>query len=178
MTDASPYERQNEPLALSAARAFRRRDTISGRWRSLRVTIGFVIGTVGVLAALIEPATADYISAAAAAWIVTSRALLQPAEHRERRRAAAAQELFDTTVFNLPWSRSVTGAQPAIQDIRAWGRHQTEEGLRDWYPDTRPPGTPPTWCSVSARRSPGRARTTPCTRACSAPGSWPRSSRR
>jgi hypothetical protein len=138
MTDASPYRRQNEPLALSAARAFRRRYTISGRWRSLRVTVGFVIGTLGVLAALIFPATADYISAAAAAWIVTSRALLQPAEHRERQRAASAQELFDTTVFSLPWIRSVTGVPPAVQDIRTWGRHQNEDGLRDWYPDTRP----------------------------------------
>jgi hypothetical protein len=138
MTEVAPFERQNEAIPLAAARAFRRRYTISGRWRSLRVTAGFLIGTFGVLAALIVPATADYISAAAAAWIVISRALLQPAEQRERQRAASAQELFDTTVFNLPWSRSVTGAQPAVQDIRTWGRHQTEDGVRDWYPDTRP----------------------------------------
>lgn len=142
MIDASPFERQNEQIPLAAARAFRRRYTLSVRWRSLRVSVGFLIGTVGVLAALIFPATADYVSAAAAGWIVISRALLQPAEQRERHRAASAQELFDTTVFDLSWSRSISGAEPAIQDIRSWGRHQKEDGLRDWYADTRPATRP------------------------------------
>ena len=138
MTAISPYVRQNDPDALILVRAFRRRYTIAGRWRSVRVLTAFVIGTVGVLVALRYPSTADYISALAASWIVFSRIVLEPNESRERRYGTIAQELFDTKVFNLPWSRSVTGAKPAYEDILNWGRKQTEEGLRDWYPDTRP----------------------------------------
>lgn len=138
MKGASPYERQNEPDALSAARAFRRRYTIAGRWRAVRVGTGFLIGTAGVLLALLAPQTADYVSAVAAGWIVLGRLVLATNEQRERCDAAIAQELFDTTVFGLTWSTTVTGARPAREDILNWGRKQTEEGLRDWYPDTRP----------------------------------------
>jgi len=138
VTGISPFVRQNEPDALTVARAFRRRYTVAGRWRSVRVGTGFVIGTIGVLIALLKPSTADYISAVAAGWIVISRIVLEPNESRERRYGATAQELFDTKVFDLPWSRSVTGAKPAHEDILNWGRKQTEEELHNWYPDTRP----------------------------------------
>lgn len=138
MNPPSVFERQNEPEALTSARAFRRRYIIARRWRLLRVGTSITIGTVGVLVAFLHHEAADYVSALAAAWIVFSRTVLEPNEQRQRRHGAIAQELFDTEVFQLPWSTSATGPRPAPEDIRNWSHKQGEDELRDWYSDTRP----------------------------------------
>lgn len=88
--------------------------------------------------ALLEPSTAEYVSAIAAAWVVLGRAVFDGYEQGQRRCGALAQELFDTDVFKLPWNPSAVGSQPAPEDVRNWGRGQSEEGLRDWYADARP----------------------------------------
>lgn len=138
MSDGSIFERQNTKEALLTARAFKRRYAIARRWRLLRVGTALVIGTAGVLLALIEPGTSEYVAAAAAVWLVFSRIVLTPNELRERRQGAVAQERFDTTVFDLPWSPSVVGPIPAPEDIRNWAHKQDDDGLRDWYSDARP----------------------------------------
>lgn len=138
MTGASIFERQNQPEALIAARAFRRRYAIGRRWRLLRVAVGLMLGSVGILVALLWHSTSDYVAAAAAVWLVFGRAILEAQEARERRHGAVAQERFDVDVFRLPWSPSVVGPQPAPEDLRDWGRKQAEDGLRDWYADARP----------------------------------------
>lgn len=131
-------ERQNDPEALDLAKAFRRRYATARRWRLLRVGTGLLIGTAGVLLALLEPSTGEYVSAIAAGWIVFGRTVLDAYEQRQRRCGALAQELFDTQVFKLPWSPSTVGRRPAPEDVRNWGRGQSDEGLRDWYADARP----------------------------------------
>lgn len=138
VTATSIFERQNTPDALVIARAFRRRYTLARRWRLMSVGVGLLIGTLGVLVALLVPGTSDYVSATAAAWIVFSRTVLAANEQRQRRHGATAHELFDTEVFRLPWSSSVARDQPAPEDVRNWGRKQSEEGLQDWYSDARP----------------------------------------
>lgn len=142
MTATSIFERQNEPKALGLARAFRRRYAVARRWRLLRVGVGLLIGTVGVLLALLEPSTEEYVSAIAAAWLVFGRTVLEVYEERQRRRGALAQELFDTRVFDLPWNPSAVGSQPAPEDVRNWARRQGDEGLSDWYADTHPARPP------------------------------------
>lgn len=138
MTAGSIFERQNEPAALDFARAFRRRYTTARRWRLLRIATGLLIGTAGVLLALLEPSTEEYVSATAAAWTVFGRAVLDGYEQRQRRCGALAQELFDTYAFALPWSPCALGERPAPEDVRNWGRGESDEGLRDWYADARP----------------------------------------
>jgi hypothetical protein len=138
LTETSIFERQDEPEALGLARAFRRRYAVARRWRLLRVGIGLLVGTVGVLLALLVPSTEEYVSAIAAAWLVFARTVLDGYEERERRCGTLAQELFDTQVFELPWNTSAVDARPAPEDVRNWGRGENDEGLRHWYPDTRP----------------------------------------
>lgn len=138
MSPSSIFERQNSNDALLAARAFRRRYTVAGRWRALRLGLSLFLGSAGVLLALAVSAASDYVAAAAAAWIVLSRVLLTPNERRERRHGAVAQESFDSDVFALPWSPSVAGSKPPREDIRNWAHKEEEDGLRDWYSDTRP----------------------------------------
>lgn len=138
MTASSIFERQNKPEAFGLAKAFRCRYAVARRWRRLRVATGVLIGTAGVLLALLEPSTGEYVSAIAAAWVVFGRTVLDAYEQRQRRCGAVAQELFDTEVFALPWNPSAVGARPAPEDVRNWGRGQREEDLHDWYADARP----------------------------------------
>lgn len=150
MTATSIFERQNKPEALGLARAFRRRYAVARRWRILRVGVGLLIGTVGVLLALLEPSTEEYVSAIAAAWLVFGRTVLDGYEGRQRRRGARAQELFDTWVCELPWNPSAVGSRPAPEDVRNWARKEGEKGLRNWYADTRP-ALPPVDALLSQR---------------------------
>jgi hypothetical protein len=138
LTAGSIFERQNQPDALALAKAFRRRYAIARRWRRLRVAAGLLIATAGVLLALLEPSTEEYVSAIAAGWAVFGRTVLDGYEQRQRHCGAVAQELFDTEVFNLPWSPSAVGSRPAPEDVRNWARGQSDERLHDWYGDARP----------------------------------------
>jgi len=130
-------ERQNRPDALSAARAFRRRYALARRWRTLRLAGSASIGAAGIALALFGPeSSAPCIAAAAAAWLFGSRIFMRPNEIRLQDQGALAQEVFDAAVFALPWNDAAVGRRPAYEDIANWGRHQGEEDLRDWYPDT------------------------------------------
>lgn len=128
-------ERQNEAGALRTARAFRRRYALAGRWRVLRVAVSLILGTAGVVLSAAVHETTDYVAAAAGLWILLSRTILSSQEQAEQDRGALAQEMFDTRVFDLPWSTLVCGSPPGPEDIRCWGERQSGDGLRDWYPD-------------------------------------------
>lgn len=133
---ASIFQRQSTPEALGYTRAFRRRYNSARCWRRVRVGVAVLLGTAGVLLALMEPATNEYVAALAAAWLVVGRLWLEPVERKERRCGAIAQKVFDTNVFKLPWSSGLVGDRPAPEDVLNWGRDEDQDGLSDWYSDT------------------------------------------
>lgn len=145
-------ERQNTPSALRAARAFRRRYVLAKRWRALRLGVGVVLGTVGVVLALVERSTTDYVAAAAAAWIVLSRTVLSAQERREQEQGALAQEVFDVEALGLGWNATTAGAEPEPEDLWNWGERETADNVRDWYADVRP-ASPPTDALICQRSS-------------------------
>lgn len=126
---------QNKPAAVRAGCAFQGRYITAKRWHALRVGVGLLIGTLGVLLTLVERSVGDYVGAAGAVWIVLSRTLFQRLEQRAQREGADAHELFDTEVLELPPNPTLSGPPPAIEDLRDWGAGQDEAGLRAWYPD-------------------------------------------
>lgn len=129
-------ERQNAPVALRAAKAFRRRYRVAKFWHTLRGGGGILLGTVGVFIALIKPSTADGIAAAAAGWAFVGRLLLVELERHFQGDGALGQEVFDTYVLQVGWNAAAAGDPPVAEDLINWGARQTEDGLRDWYPDT------------------------------------------
>lgn len=137
MTD-SIAERQNGAGMLRAARAFRRRYAIARRWRALRLGVGILIGTAGVLVVLVNESASQYVAASAAAWLALSRTVLLGLERRQQDAGARAQEVFDVGVFGLPWASALAGDRPAPEDLRNWGERQDAGEVRDWYPDVRP----------------------------------------
>jgi SMODS-associating 4TM effector domain len=138
VTPTSVQERQNKPAALRAARAFRRRYVLAKRWHMLRLGVGVLLGTAGVVLASLDRSTGDYLAAAAAGWIVLSRTILLRQETHAQDDGALAQEVFDTNVLYLPWNATTAGPKPAPEDLRNWGEHQPEDEMRDWYADVRP----------------------------------------
>ena len=138
VTASSIFERQNGTTALRAACAFRRRYVLAKRWRALRLVVAAVLGTGGILLALLKPSTADYVAASAAAWIVISRVFLEPQERREQEQGAVAQEVFDVDVLRLPWNATAAGPKPEPEDLRNWGHRCSPDGVKNWYADTRP----------------------------------------
>jgi hypothetical protein len=136
MSATTIFQRQNQDDALLYARAFRRRYAVARRFRLARLGVSIVLGTVGVLLALLEPSTGEYVSAVAAAWLLFGRAVLTGYEERLRRDGAQAQELFDTKVLDLPWSLGIVGARPIGEDVCNWARRQDDKNLRDWYANT------------------------------------------
>ena len=138
MPSGSLTDRENSRSALGAACAFARRYKLAKRWRALRLIVGVLLGTVGVIVAVVKPSTSDYVAAAAAGWLVLSRTVLLSQEEREQHRGALAQEAFDVEVLRLPWNATATGPEPALEDLRSWGSHQDEEPLLGWYTDTEP----------------------------------------
>lgn len=152
MTLSSIPERQNTPSALRAAQAFRRRYVLAKRWRALRLGVGVALGTVGVVLALVERSTTDYVAAAAAVWIVLSRTVLAAQERREQEQGALAQEVFDVEALGLPWNATAAGAEPEPEDLRNWGERESADNVRDWYADVRP-AMPPTDALICQRSS-------------------------
>ncbi|HEV7642089.1 MAG TPA: S-4TM family putative pore-forming effector [Gaiellaceae bacterium] len=139
---ASIAERQNASSALREARAFRRRYAIARRWRTLRVGVGLLLGTAGIVLAFAVHGATDWVAASAGAWALLSRTWLIREEQRSQDRGARAQEMFDVGLFDLPWNEGLAGERPALEDILNWGRRQRDDGLRNWYPDVsaaRPP---------------------------------------
>jgi len=142
VTASSIFERQNGATALRAACAFRRRYVLAKRWRALRLVVAALLGTGGVVLALLQPATADYVAATAAGWIVVSRVFIEPQERREQEQGALAQEAFDVEVLELPWNATAAGPRPEPEDLRNWGHRCSPDGVRNWYADTRPARAP------------------------------------
>ena len=131
MTSYSVWERQNTPSALRAARAFRRRYVIAKRWHVLRLGVGVFLGTAGVVLAMLDHSSGDYLAAAAAGWIGLSRTILLARENRAQNDGALAQEVFDTTALGLPWNATTAGHEPAPEDLRNWGERQPEKKMRE-----------------------------------------------
>lgn len=164
MSATTIFHRQNQDDALLYARAFRRRCAVARRWRLARLGVSVVLGTVGVVLALLEPSTGEYISAVAAAWLLFGRAVLNMHEQHLRRDGAQAQELFDIKVLDLPWSPGIVGARPIGEDVRTGPAGRTTRTCGTGTPTPARPNTRSMPSSASARPSHGPARITRTTR--------------
>jgi predicted pore-forming effector associated with SMODS systems len=58
--------------------------------------------------------------------------ILDHEQKRWKRTAAVAQEMFDTSLFNLPWRRTKAGPKLTIADIHNWAerRRRVDPSLR------------------------------------------------
>jgi hypothetical protein len=103
---------------------------------NLRTSLVFASSILSVTAVCLLPGVRIYIGATAA-FIGFGLSLLGSSrEKRKAREASSAQELFDVTVFGLPWN-DVLADRPSSSVVNEAALRYTKDDLRDWYTDTQ-----------------------------------------
>src|SRR5437763_1707535 len=105
-------EKQNEPGQLDLLLAQRRlysRAKVCFTWK-ISLSMVFAIGGP-ILSSLYEPAS-GYVGLAAILCLFVNLLALERLESSYKVNAAKIQELFDTYLFDLPWSEYVAGKKP------------------------------------------------------------------
>ena len=107
------------PVAFSVLNLVLAKSTLGQSWD--RVSIASWGALYGVVVMLLDELVLDH------------------EQKRWKRTAAVAQEMFDTSLFNLPWRRTKAGIKLAIADIHKWaGRRRRVDPplstIRNWYP--------------------------------------------
>jgi hypothetical protein len=127
-------DRQNDQRLLRVHSAGRRFYDRGQLWHRLRVTGSTAFVALGVLVTFRYQGAAEYLAAAAGAWILFARTLFDWFERRSFLWGAKAQEQFDTELFGLAWNDSLVGRRLSEEDIADAARHVDPATLRDWYP--------------------------------------------
>jgi hypothetical protein len=83
---------------------------------------------------LFIPATTDLVAAISAGWLVLGRTLLTVMEQRSTHDAVRVHEMYDTSLFHLPWNAALAGRRPSPDDVAAAARHiKDDTDYRNWY---------------------------------------------
>ncbi|MEU0037002.1 S-4TM family putative pore-forming effector [Streptomyces sp. NPDC006333] len=130
------YETQNSIACIKLLGAQRRLYSDAKNIYNLRISLVFASGILSILAASIFPDARLYIGAASAFIGFGVSLLGSSREKRKAREASSAQELFDVTVFGLPWN-DVLAERPSSSLINEAALRYTQNDLQDWYTDTR-----------------------------------------
>ncbi|MGH7188058.1 MAG: S-4TM family putative pore-forming effector, partial [Acetobacteraceae bacterium] len=103
-------------------------------WHRLRVagTTGFA--ALGVVVTFRYHGAADYVAAAAGAWLLFARTLFDWRERQAFACAAKAQEQCDCQLFSIPWNQGLAGYRLSAEDIASVARGYDRSKVRDWYP--------------------------------------------
>lgn len=136
---SSIAEEQNLPQQLERLAA--QRQLYSDAKRIL-VVQAVLVGIYPIIATIIGAALPDTKATLGLMGVIISLAdatLIDPYQSACKRDASKIQELFDCTLFKLPWPEFKLGAKPTVETIvRAASRYkktdQNYAALRDWYP--------------------------------------------
>lgn len=137
VTTAPPiHEKQATPRGLLLQRAADGSHLLAHRIEMSRLAVSLLFGLAAVVATR-WPDTAPMIAVSGATWAIFSFCVLAPWSQRETTTAALTQELFDTELFDIPWSPSLVDQPPAEEDLRRRARYSSlhEERMTTWYPE-------------------------------------------
>ncbi|MEU0334454.1 S-4TM family putative pore-forming effector [Streptomyces sp. NPDC006193] len=130
------FETQNSATCIKLLGAQRRLYSDAKNIYNLRVTLVFTSSILSVLAASTFPGARLYIGAGSA-FVGFGVSLLGSArEKRKAREASSVQELFDVTVFGLPWN-DILAERPSNSLINEAALRYPKNDLHDWYTDTQ-----------------------------------------
>lgn len=134
-------ERQNHPtwLAYQAAKGNRYRAARRFWWTQVVLAVLLPIA-LGVWQ-LVDARVAHWVAAYATVVVLALEPWLDREQQRRREQAARVQEVFDRTLFGIPWPEAALGAPPDHADMHLWaqGRRDrpaaaTQTRWLDWYP--------------------------------------------
>lgn len=131
------WTRQAHPEILRLIRAYSRRYTLAHRLAVLRDTVTLGLAAATPFVGLFLSQVATWLGLAAGAWLILDRLLVARRQAAKLDDAVAAQELYDTTLFDLPWNTALVGRQPAPEELAEDAARQPElASYRTWYSDT------------------------------------------
>jgi hypothetical protein len=133
-TSPSIEAAQNRPEARRRLAAQARLYSDVKRARAIRFAAAVIVG--GVVAGLALSHHNSPIGAGLGIAALFGNGLLMYRERRRAELAAAIQEDFDCTVFQLPWNDIVTRRHPTGQQIASAAERYTGGRTHDWYPET------------------------------------------
>jgi len=100
-----------------------------------RLSLVFLFAAMISVCALALPGVRISIGILAGFALLRLARLVARAEKSRRSRAAAIQEEFDTSVFQLPWSR-LPVERPSVAVIAKAAARYDGGRVSNWYPDT------------------------------------------
>ncbi|MFF5146969.1 S-4TM family putative pore-forming effector [Streptomyces sp. NPDC013157] len=130
------FETQNSAACIKLLGAQRRLYSDAKNICNFRVSLVFCSSILSILAASVFPDARLYIGAGSAFMGFGVSLLGSAREKRKAREASSVQELFDVTVFELPWN-DVLSERPSSTVINEAALRYTKNDLQDWYTDTQ-----------------------------------------
>ncbi|NQE65344.1 S-4TM family putative pore-forming effector [Caulobacter sp. RHG1] len=102
-----------------------------------QVALAVAVPILSAIATLLFPETKTYAVALAMGLTIADVAYLDRQQKVLLKRAAKISEVFDTTVFEMPWDGFTVGERPRPEDINGadetFQRQKKVRRLRDWY---------------------------------------------
>ncbi|MEU2801187.1 S-4TM family putative pore-forming effector [Streptomyces sp. NPDC007117] len=139
MTTPPPHARrpiaqhQNEPDLIQARAAARLAYGRAGRIRAVQTFGAIGLALLAPLLLLLWPDASDILAAIAVVWLLAARTALDAWHRRTRLQAVHYQELFDTTLFGLPWNTSLAGPRRLVRETIAARTRPLIPKDHNWY---------------------------------------------
>ena len=109
-------DRQNTPQILTLVRAMSAAHHRVQRWEATRLLISVLVALTSVAAAL-APELVTVVAAIGAGWALLNGLGVSAWIQRGVAQAALLQELFDVTLFGLPWNAVAAGDPPLPAEV-------------------------------------------------------------
>ena len=127
-------DRQKNPEILTLARAMSSAHHRVQRWEAARLLISVVVALTSIVATL-APGLATVVAAIGAGWALFNGLGVSAWIQHGVVRAALLQELFDVTLFRLPWNFVAAGDPPLPAEISRMARtyRGSDDDIVDYY---------------------------------------------
>ncbi|GLY03881.1 S-4TM family putative pore-forming effector [Actinoplanes sp. NBRC 101535] len=134
MPVSSIADRQNTPDVLTLARAMTAAHARVQRLEGGRIIMSVLVALTSTAAVLVPTLTAP-VATLGAGWALLQGLGFTVWTQRALSRAAAAQELFDVTLFGIEWNTAAAGSRPPPAEISDLARRfrGPEHLVRDYY---------------------------------------------
>ena len=133
---------QNTEAARTLLRAAFTSHRRAQRLQAIRTWLSLAVAGLAIVAA-VQPSTAEVASVVGGIWALAYTATINVSLN-ETRRAATLQEMFDVSIFNLPWNSMAAGHRIEHHEVSRLARRYRgpQSRLVDYYdipPDLRRP---------------------------------------
>jgi hypothetical protein len=127
--------RQNAPELLELQAAKNWLYDHARRVATLQAFVAAVLPLALAAVKTLEPQLSAWLAAYVVAVLILEPELQTWQDHL-RVDAARVQDLFDRTLFRLPWPHDAIGPPPAAEELRRWSLRYSSrrDRWRDWYP--------------------------------------------